>query len=67
METLLLQTRDKKESHLLKELLRKMNISVRTLTKQEQEDFIFGELIKDAVKQGAARSSSIDKIINKWK
>jgi len=67
METLILQTRDKKESILLKELLNKMNIRVMTLSKDEQEDFVFGNLVKDAVKQGEAKRSSIEKIINKWK
>ncbi|HMO61219.1 MAG TPA: hypothetical protein PKC39_01315 [Ferruginibacter sp.] len=67
METLVLQTRDKKESVLLKELLKKMNISVMALSKEEQEDFVFGKLIKAAVKQGEAKPSSIAKIINKWK
>lgn len=67
METLILQTRDKKESLLLKQLLSKMNIQVKQLSKQEQEDFVFGNLIKEAVKQGEAKRTSIDKIINKWK
>jgi hypothetical protein len=67
METLILQARDKKESHLLQELLTRMNIRVMTLTKEEQEDFIFGTLIKDAVRQGEAKPGSIKKIIDKWK
>ena len=67
METLLLQARDKKESHLIKQLLSRMNIRVMTLSREEQEDFVFGKLIKDAVKQGEAKSSAIEKIINKWK
>lgn len=67
METLVLQTRDKKESLLLKELLKKMNIAVKALSKEEQEDFIFGNLIKAAVKQGEAKPSSIEKIIKRWK
>jgi hypothetical protein len=67
METLVLQTRDKKESLLLKELLKKMNIAVRSLTKEEQEDFIFGNLIKAAVNEGEAKASSIEKIIKQWK
>ncbi len=67
METLVLQTRDKKESRLLKELLSKMNVRVLTLSKEEQEDFVFGNLISEAVKQGEAKSSSIEKIISKWK
>ena len=67
METLVLQTRDKKESRLLKELLDKMNVRVLTLSKEEQEDFVFGNLIKEAVKKGEAKSSSIEKIISTWK
>jgi hypothetical protein len=67
METLVLQTRNKKESKLIKELLSKMNISVTRLSKDEQEDFVFGNLIKQAVAKGEAKSSSIEKIISKWK
>jgi len=44
-----------------------MNVQVETLSKEEQEDFTFGKLIKDAVKKGAAKPSSIEKIICKWK
>ena len=67
METLVLQTRDKKESQLIKALLGKMNIRVTRLSKEEQEDFILGELIKEAVEKGEAKSSSVEKIISKWK
>jgi hypothetical protein len=67
METLVLQTRDKKESKLLKELLSKMNISVTKLSKDEEEDFVFGNLIKQAVAKGSVKPSSIEKIISKWK
>ncbi len=44
-----------------------MNIRVMTLSKEEQEDFVFGNLIKDAVRQGEAKPASIERIINKWK
>ena len=67
METFVLQTNDKKESRLLTELLHKMNIKVMKLSQEEQEDFVFGKLIKDSVKQGEAKASSIKKIIAKWK
>ncbi len=67
METLVLQAKDKKESRLLMELLGKMKIEVRRLSKQEQEDFVFGKLLKQAVKKGEAKQSSIEKIISKWK
>lgn len=67
METLLLQTRDKKESELIKALLGKMNIHVTKLSKEEQEDFILGKLIKEAVEKGEAKLSSVEKIISKWK
>ena len=67
METFVLQTHDKKESKLLTEMLHKMNIRITKLSKEEQEDFVFGKLIKDAVKQGEAKASSIEKIIAKWK
>jgi hypothetical protein len=67
METLILQTRDKKESKLIMELLRKMNIATQKLSAEEQEDFILGKLIKEAVAKGEAKSSSIEKIIRKWK
>ena len=32
-----------------------MNIKVKKLWKEEQEDFVFGKLIKDAVDQGEAK------------
>ena len=67
MDTPLLQVKDKKESRLLMELLHKMNINVQKLSKEEQEDFVFGKLIKEAVAQGEAKPSAIQKIINKWK
>jgi hypothetical protein len=67
METLILQTHSKKESKLLTELLHKMNIKVAKLSQQRQEDFVFGRLIKDAVKQGEVKASSIERIIDKWK
>jgi hypothetical protein len=67
METLVLQTRDKKESELIKALLGKMNIQVTRLSKEEQEDFILGKLIKEAVEKGEAKLSSVEKIISKWK
>jgi hypothetical protein len=66
METLLLQTKDKKESRLIIELLNKMHVNVQKLSKEEQEDFIFGKLINEAVKE-EAKPSSITKIISKWK
>lgn len=58
METLILQTQDKKESRLLTELLYKMNIKVMKLSQQEHEDFVFWKLIKDSVKQGEAKAFS---------
>ncbi len=67
METFVLQTHDKKESKLLAALLQKMNIKITKLSKEQQEDFVFGKLIKDAVKQGEAKASSIEKVISKWK
>jgi transcriptional/translational regulatory protein YebC/TACO1 len=66
METLLLQTKDKKESRLIMELLNKMQVNVKKLSKDEQEDFVFGTLIKEATKE-EAKPSSIEKIISKWK
>ncbi len=44
-----------------------MNIRVTRLSKEEQEDFILGNLIKEAVAKGESRSASVEKIINKWK
>jgi hypothetical protein len=67
METLVLTTKDKKESRLLMEMLNKMNISFQKLSKDEQEDFVFGKLIKEAVKEGEAKAASIQKIVRKWK
>ncbi|MBS1622876.1 MAG: hypothetical protein JST83_02580 [Bacteroidetes bacterium] len=67
METLMLQIKDKKESRLIIELLHKMNIAVQKLSKEEQEEFVFGKLIKEAVKSGEAKPSSIQKFIKKWK
>jgi hypothetical protein len=67
METLILQTKDKKESLLLKQLLQKMNVKVSSLLKEEQEDFAFGNLIKEAVKKDETKKTSIEKIINQWK
>ena len=67
METLVLKAKDKKESRLLIELLNKMKVEVMHLSKEEQEDFLFGKLLKDAVKEGEAKPASIHKIINKWK
>ncbi len=67
METFVLQTKDKKESKLIMELLSKMNIATQKLSIEEQEDFFFGSLIKSAVAKGEAKSSSIEKIIRKWK
>jgi hypothetical protein len=66
METLLLQIKDKKESRLIMELLAKMRVNVQKLSKEEQEDFVFGKLINEAVKE-EAKPSSIEKIISKWK
>lgn len=66
METLLLQMKDKKESRLIIELLHKMNVNVQKLSKEEQEDFVFGKLINEAIKE-EAKPSSIAKIISKWK
>jgi hypothetical protein len=66
METLLLQTKDKKESRLIMELLHKMNVNVQKLSKEDQEDYVFGKLINEAIKD-EAKPSSIDKIISKWK
>jgi hypothetical protein len=66
METLLLRTKNKKESRLIIELLNKMKVDVKKLSKEEQEEFTFGKLIKEAVKE-EAKSSSIQKIIRKWK
>ena len=67
METLVLQTKNKKESKLIMELLSKMNIATQKLSTEEQEDFLFGKLIKKAVAQGETKPSSIEKIIRKWK
>jgi hypothetical protein len=67
METIVLQAKDKKESRLLIDMLTKMKIEVMHLSKEEQEDFFFGKLLKDAIKQGEAKSSSIEKIINKFR
>ncbi len=67
METLVLTAKDKKESKLLIEMLRKMNINFQRLSSEEQEDFVFGKLIKQAVKEGEAKSSAIQKVIRKWK
>ena len=67
METLVLQTRDKKETLLLKQLLKRLNVKVASLSKDEQEDFMLGKLIKEAVKKGEAKPSSIAKIIKQWK
>ena len=46
----MLQTKDKKESRLIMDLLHKMNVTVQKLSKEEQEDFIFGHLIQEAIK-----------------
>jgi hypothetical protein len=67
METLVLTTRDKKESKLLMEMLSKMNITFQRLSNEEREDFVFGNLIKQAVKEGEAKPASIQKILRKWK
>ena len=67
METLVLTAKDKKESKLLIEMLRKMNINFQLLSNEEQEDFVFGKLIKQAVKEGEAKPSAIQKVIRKWK
>ena len=67
METLVLRTKDKKESRLLMDLLSKMHVDVQRLSKNEQEDFLFGKILKKAVKEGEAKPTSIQKIINKWK
>ncbi len=67
METLVLQTKSKKESKLIMELLSKMNIATQKLSAEEQEDFLFGKLIKEAVAKGEAKSSAIEKVFNKWK
>lgn len=60
METLILQTKSKKESRLIKELLAKMNVYVRSLSKQEKEDLIFSKLIDDAIKGGESKQSSFE-------
>jgi hypothetical protein len=67
MDTLVLQVKDKKESRLLMDLLHKMRIQVQKLSKEEQEDFVLGNLINQAIDQGEAQPSAIDKIIKKWK
>lgn len=67
METLILTTKDKKESKLLLDMLLKMQVEVHKLSKQEQEDYMFGKLMKKAVKEGEVKKSAIDKIIKKWK
>ena len=66
METIVLTAKDKKESLLLKQLLSKMNISFQLLSNEEQEDFVFGKLLKQAVKEGEAKPASIQRIIRKW-
>jgi hypothetical protein len=67
METLVLRTKNKSEAKFLKALLHKMDIAVSTLSTDEQEDYVFGDLIKKAVKQGEANAESVEKIIGKWK
>ena len=65
METIVLTAKDKKESLLLKQLLSKINISFQLLSNEEQEDFVFGKLIKQAVIEGEAKPASIQRIIRK--
>jgi hypothetical protein len=67
METLILRTKNKRESRLVLELMSKMKIAVQKLSKEEQEDFVFGNLINSAIKKGEARPAAIEKIIRKWK
>jgi hypothetical protein len=55
METIVLQTKDKKESRLVMQLLGKMRINVQRLSKEEQEEFMFGKILKQAVKQGETK------------
>jgi len=67
METIVLTAKDKKESQLLRQMLSKMNVSFQLLSNEEQEDFVFGKLIKQAVKEGEAKPASIQRIMRKWK
>jgi len=67
METLVLRAKDKKESRLLKGMFNKMKIEVLQLSKEDQEEFLFGKILKQAIKPGKASPSSIQKVINKWK
>jgi len=67
METIVLTAKDKKESQLLRQMLSKMNVSFQLLSNEEQEDFVFGKLIKQAVKEGKAKPASIQRIMRKWK
>ena len=67
METIVLTAKDKKESQLLRQMLSKMNVSFQLLSNEEQEDFVFGKLIKLAVKEGEAKPASIQRIMRKWK
>lgn len=46
METIIINTQDKSNVKFILDLVKKIGEKDRVLTKAEQEDFLFGELIK---------------------
>ena len=48
METIIIQSDNKKEIELIKQVMKKMNIEARSLTNDEMEDIGMGVLIREA-------------------
>ena len=64
MTTILIQAKDESEFVLLSEMLKKMHIKSKVLTKDEQEDLYFGKAMEEGLK---TKVVSKDKILKALK
>jgi hypothetical protein len=62
MASIVIETRDRAELKLLRELLKKMNIPSKLLSESEREDVTFGLLIQEADR---SKKVSREKIMRK--
>ncbi|MCX6154477.1 MAG: hypothetical protein NT007_09975 [Candidatus Kapabacteria bacterium] len=65
MENILVSPKNKKEFQLITDLFSKMNIKTKVLSLEEQEDLIFGEMMKEADRSQKVSRDSVMKILEK--
>jgi hypothetical protein len=64
METLIVTVKDKREKQLVSDVLKKMRINARQLTKEEHEDIGLSKLMKQANKSEKVSREQVMKLLS---